>query len=110
MWLLVRVAVFLSILGSLFIGVVYALGQQTTIKPETYRAYYHMAVHDDRLHVFLLEDPRSLEIDLTNRPCFRGLIAGKMIAGKTRTLWVTGDPQGILVMEGFALTGCYLLK
>lgn len=110
MWLLVRVAVFLSILGSLFIGVVYALGQQIPIQPEAYTAYYHTTVHDDRLHVFVLEGPRGLEIDLANRPCFKGLLPGHMIAGKNQPLWVTGDPHGILVMEGFALSGCYLLK
>lgn len=110
MALLVRMTVFLSILSGLFISVAYTLGQQTPLNPEAYTAYAHTTVHDDRLDIFVLESPRGLGVDLTNRPCFRGLIPGKMIAGKTQTLWVTRDTLGILVMEGFALSGCYLFE
>jgi hypothetical protein len=110
MSLLLRLVIFLSILGSLMIGFVRWIGQQTSINPEAFKAKYSVDVQDDLQHIYILEDSRGLWIDLTNKPCFKGLLPPKMVADDNQYLWVVRDAQGILVMEAFTLSGCYFLR
>ena len=109
---LVRMGVFLSLLGTLFIGTALMLGRQIVLEPEALQIDLQPDPRSDFMRWYLAEHRRGLRVDLTQTDaCIRQVIPRHAPADLFRQCpWIGLDDQGIFMADAVTLSKCPLFE